>query len=82
MIYTSMMTSKGQVTIPQRIRKAMKLLPKQRVQFSERVEDGETVTVISPVPDIRELAGKFKPKRKVIDPVKIREYMETHYERA
>ena len=82
MIYTSTMTSKGQVVIPKAVREAMKLAPNQRVQVSKRIEGGKAVAVVESVPDIRELAGKFKPKRKVIDPVKIRAYMETHYERA
>ena len=82
MIYTSTMTSKGQVVIPKPIRDALKFTRQRRIQISQRVIDGKEVAIVESVPDIRDMAGKFKPKRKVVDPVKIRAYMETHYERA
>jgi hypothetical protein len=37
---------------------------------------------ITPVPSLKTIAGSFKPRRKALDPVKIREYMERHYKRA
>jgi len=80
MIYTSTMTSKGQVVIPKKVRDAMNLSPHQRVQVSQRLTDGKIVAVVESVPDIMALAGKFKaPKGK--NALKAREYMQTHYER-
>lgn len=80
MVYTSTITQKGQVLIPKKVRDAMKLMPNQRVVISERIEGGTVKAVVEPVPDIMELAGKFKaPKGK--NALKGRGYMQTHYER-
>lgn len=82
MIYTSIITQKGQILIPKKLRDAMNISPNRRVRVSQRVEGGKVVVIVESAPDIMQLAGAFKPKRKTINPVKIREYMETHYERA
>lgn len=78
MIYTSAITSKGQVLIPKRLRDAMKLVPRQRVTVSEREEGGKMFVVIERAHDIMSLAGRFKaPKGK--NALKAREYMEKQY---
>ena len=80
MIYTSTMTSKGQVVIPKPIRDAMKVTPKRLVRVTQSTRGEKTIAVIESVPDIRELAGKHKaPKGK--NALRAREYMQTHYGR-
>lgn len=82
-MYSSTITKKGQIVIPKPLRDALKIPPGKRVSVTPRMEKGKVIAVVvEPIPDIMELAGKFKPKRRAIDPVKIREYMETHYARV
>ena len=81
MVYSTTITKKGQVTIPKYIRDALALEAGERVFFE--LEDKTREVRIKTYPNILELAGKFKVKKKNrMDPVKAREYMETHYERA
>ena len=54
-------TSKGQITIPADVRKAMGLEPGERVVFS-RLEDGTTV-MRAKTRSIRDLKGLLKPAR-------------------
>lgn len=54
-------TSKGQITIPAEVRKAMGLEPGERVVFS-RLDDGTTV-MRAKTRSIRELKGLLKPVR-------------------
>lgn len=80
-MYSSTITKKGQIVIPKRLRDALKISPSRRVSVTPRMEKGKVIAVIvEPIPDIMELAGKFKaPKGK--DALKAREYMQTHYAR-
>jgi AbrB family looped-hinge helix DNA binding protein len=78
--FTTTITQKGQITLPQHIRLALKLNQGDKVELSV-VDKKKKQVQIKPLPDIMELAGRFKVK-KAIDPVKIREYMETHYKRV
>lgn len=57
MDYVSSMTSKGQVTIPVEIRKALGLKPRDKVAF--RVENG-TVRIEPTGVSVMDSAGKFK----------------------
>lgn len=82
MIGTTTLTSKGQIVIPKSVRDAMKLTPRQVLRVTKRSEGGKTVAVVEPVGDISELARTFKPKRKALDPVKIRAHMEKRYART
>ncbi len=75
----STMTTKGQVTVPVDFRKMLGLSPNDRVIFTKKGKD----IVIRKAVDILDLAGSLKPKKnKGVDPVKAREYMETHYKRV
>jgi antitoxin PrlF len=56
---TSTLTDKGQTTVPLEIRRALKLKPRQRIQWVER-KNG--TAVIRPVRSVSELAGCFKSK--------------------
>ena len=62
----SIMTSKGQVTIPKSVRDALGLRPGDRVRFT-READGRVVVGPERV-DVRALAGmlKDKPRRPVV----------------
>ena len=82
MIYTSTMTSKGQVVIPKPIRDALGFKPGGVVVFEPPAKHADSAA-IRRVRDIVDMAGALKPRtRKTLDPVKARAYMETHYERA
>ena len=81
MIYSTTISKKGQITIPKPIRDFLGLFERSKVLFEVNTMKGKMVNIIAR-PDILELAGSVKPrKNKNIDPVKAREYMETHYER-
>jgi len=79
MVYSTTITKKGQITIPKEIREILKLEEgkKLEVEFEKRKKEIK----IKPVPDILDLAGTFKPKRKV-NVLKAREAMEKIYERV
>ncbi len=80
-MYIQTVTQKGQVTIPKKLRDAFKIKTRGKV----RVEYARGYIKLYPdnVPDILDLAGKLVPRvNKGVDPVKAREYMETHYRRA
>ena len=56
---TSTLTDKGQTTVPQEIRQALKLKPRQRIDW-EPQNDG--TVLIRPVRSVSELAGCLKSK--------------------
>lgn len=64
MLYTSTVTQKGQVTIPQDIRKKLGLKPYEKVAFV--VEEG-TVMLKRPPKDFLSLKGSLKSKKKFSD---------------
>ena len=76
MFYQTTITQKGQITIPKEVREVLKLKPSSRVVLE--LKDKEVK--IKSAPDILEMAGKFKPKRK-FSALKLREKMEKEYER-
>lgn len=81
MTHSTTLTQKGQITIPKLMREFLRLKTGQRISL-ELEEEKEEIK-LKVYPDILELAGKIKVKKnKGVDPVKAREYMETHYERV
>lgn len=56
---TSTLTDKGQTTVPLEIRKALKLKPRQRLQW---VKGKNGTAVIRPLRSVSELAGCLKSK--------------------
>lgn len=69
MTFTSTITSKGQITIPKKIRVALGLEPSQKISFYK--EKGRVF--IEPVPDFLSLEGKFKVERPIKDWKKLRQ---------
>jgi antitoxin PrlF len=66
---TSTVTTKGQITIPARVRTALGLTTRDRVEFVE-LKKGQ-FAIIAATRSVRELKGKFRGKR--AKPVSIRE---------
>lgn len=74
-------TQKGQVTIPKEFRDALGIEKYGSVQI---IKEGSTLKII-PLKDIVEMSGFLSNKvrkNKGVDPVKAREYMESHYKRV
>ena len=55
----STLTDKGQTTVPQEIRQALGVAPRQRLTWELR-QDGSAV--VRPIPSVMELAGSLKSK--------------------
>lgn len=71
-------TQKGQITLPKAIRDELGLKVYSRVYVMKKGDHIE----VHPTFDIVDIAGTFKPRRKVVSAVKLRGYMEKHYERV
>ena len=54
---TSTLTDKGQTTVPQEIREAMRASPRQRLIWEARKDCS---AVVRPMPSVMELAGSLK----------------------
>ena len=81
MIYHTTLTQKWQMTIPKHVRNVLGLTRPGRIVVA--VEPKRKAFMIEQPPSIFDLAGTFTPKdKKIINAVKIRDYMETHYERT
>lgn len=79
MEFITTVTQKGQVTIPKKMRDDLGIKNNNKV----KVEKKEGYLKITPTFDLLDIAGTIKPRKNAgIDPVKAREYMETHYERV
>lgn len=78
MTYQTTITRKGQMTIPKNIREILNL-PLGRKVIIELDRKKKTL-MFKTLPTFEKLAGSFKVKNPK-DPVKIREYMEKHYQR-
>ena len=77
MTYQTTITKKGQITIPKEIREILELEEGKKLEIEFEKRKGEIK--IKPAPDILDLAGTFKPKRKIINAVKLREKMAKMY---
>ena len=77
MTYQITITSKGQITIPKEIREILKLEEgkKLEIEFGRKRKE----IIIKSSPDILDLAGTFKPKRKVENALRLREKMAKMY---
>ena len=76
MSYQATITSKGQITIPKKIRELLGLEISSKVIFEVKEEEVK----IKPVVDILEIADTLKPKKQV-SALKLREKFEKEYER-
>jgi AbrB family looped-hinge helix DNA binding protein len=63
MLYTAHLTQKGQVTIPQEVRKKLGLLPREKVAFVIRDDE----VLLKPAPTFLSLYGSVKAHRKYTD---------------
>ncbi len=73
MIYTGSITSQGQLTIPVKLRRKLKL-DKKKVNIEEK----EGKLLIEPIKDFLELAGSLKTNKKPLSPRKMRELFENY----
>lgn len=79
MTYQTTITSKGQITIPKRIREVLGLEPFRGVTINLELRKKEAI--IKPAEDILDLSESFKPKRRV-SVLKAREAMEKIYKKG
>lgn len=79
MTYSTTISKKGQITIPKEIREILELDEGKKLEV--KLERKKKEIKIKPTPDILDLAGTFKPKKK-ISVLKAREAMEKEYERV
>lgn len=79
MTYQTTITSKGQITIPKKIREILGLKPFRGVTIN--VESRKKEAIIKPAEDILDLAESFKPRRRT-SALKTRETMEKIYKRV
>lgn len=68
MSQSSTITTKGQITIPKKLRKDLGLKPKEKVFFQRQ---GRRI-IIEPLPDFLTLGGFFRSKKKMPDLKKLR----------
>jgi len=78
MTFATTLTQKGQITIPKYFREVLGLRVGDKIELG--LDQKNKKVKLERLPTAEELAGSFKVKNP-IDPVKLREYMETHYER-
>lgn len=78
MTFITTITQKGQITIPKQMREFLGLKTGFNVELA--LDQKQTLVKVSPLPKLSDLAGSFKPK-KPQDPIKLRAYMEKHYQR-
>lgn len=80
MIYQATVNKKGQIVIPVEIRRVLNLQANQLVTLT--LTKDKAKAVIKPEEDFVDLIGTFKPKKKVVSALKLREEFEKNYERA
>lgn len=79
MPYQTTITTKGQITIPKEIRDILRLHEGRKMSIEIQAKNDEIR--LKSYPDILELAGTLKVKKKM-NVLKAREYMEKHYARV
>jgi len=78
MTYSTTITQKGQITIPKLMRDFLRLDTGRRISLE--LEKTRKKIVITAPEDFLAFTRTIKVKKnKAVDPVKAREYMETHY---
>lgn len=82
MLYPTTITSKWQMTIPKGARRLLDIKAPGRIMLD--VDAGKKSMQVKKTPSFLDLAGTFTPKNKkrIMDAVKTRDYMEKHYERT
>ncbi|MCX6793862.1 MAG: AbrB/MazE/SpoVT family DNA-binding domain-containing protein [Candidatus Gottesmanbacteria bacterium] len=82
MLYPTTITSKWQMTLPKAARKLLDIKSTGRVMLD--VDPKKKIMMVKKSPSFLDLAGTFTPKdrEKIVNAVKIRDYMEKHYERT
>ena len=81
MIYHTTLTQKWQMTIPKHVRNVLGLTRPGRIVVA--VEPKRKAFMIEQPPSILILRVHLRQRtKKIINAVKIRDYMETHYERT
>lgn len=78
MTYQTTITSKGQITIPKKLREALHLDTQKKLIVE--LEENQRGLLLRPTEDFLEVTRKVKIAKKE-DPLKAREYMERHYAR-
>jgi AbrB family looped-hinge helix DNA binding protein len=77
-MYQATITKKGQVLIPKKIRDVFHIGADEKLSFFLREKENEIV--IRPMRDILDLAGTYKPKKR-ISALRLRETLDKKYER-
>lgn len=80
MPYIAKVTKKGQVVIPKLIRDTLGITANGKVSIE--LDEKKQAVVFRPAVSLLELAGKLKPKKKPVDPVRIRVLMDKEYNRV
>lgn len=78
MEYITTITKKGQLTIPKEVREFLAIFRPGKVVLDL---DKDKAKITLKQFNFLDLAGKFKPKGKKQDPVKLREQMASNYQR-
>lgn len=82
MLYPTTITSKWQMTLTRDVRELLDIRSPGRVFLD--VDNKKKVMKVKKVPTLFDLAGTYTPKnrKKIMNAVKIREYMEKQYART
>ncbi|MFH1713287.1 MAG: AbrB/MazE/SpoVT family DNA-binding domain-containing protein [Candidatus Jacksonbacteria bacterium] len=79
MNYTTTITQKGQVTLSKILREMLGVSLGDKIEI-ELLNKKQKAIKLKRLPGLNEIAGSFKISQPQ-DPVKIREYMQSHYQK-